>query len=146
LVDWPPKPDRCETFNVEDLVAIRVTTDGGDIGYFVTWGRIQDAVDPAPLEKLILKVSERFGLPGVALSAQLCDSLQDARGAQYFYEAIFTFAQQPIPYGPKYEKWRKSKSKLMRKGKDLYYAGLALDATPSTSPLPGSIAPGGSRG
>jgi hypothetical protein len=35
---------------MENVVAVRVTTDLGQARYFVTWGRIQDVVDGSELE------------------------------------------------------------------------------------------------
>jgi hypothetical protein len=77
---------------MEDLVAVAVTTAEGPVAFFVTWDRIQDATDPKPLEALIMDVAGHFALPGTPVSATLCPSLQDARDAPLFYEALFSFA------------------------------------------------------
>jgi hypothetical protein len=108
---------------MEDLVAVQLTTVEGPVCYFITWGRIQDAVDPEPLEKLILEVADHFGLPGSPASARVCRSLQDAREAPLFYEALFAFAQKPIPFGSGYTKWRRRVDKLMRQGEEIYAVG-----------------------
>ena len=108
---------------VEDIVAVEVSTAGGVV-YFVTWGRVQDAVDPEPLEQLILASAPRFAIPGTPVSARLCASLQEARDAFHFYEALFEFAQRPIPFGSDYETWRARTDDLMRQGKEIYYAGM----------------------
>jgi hypothetical protein len=108
---------------MEDLVAVELTTADGHVCYFVTWGRIQSTVDAEPLEKVIVSVAGHFAVGGIPVTARLCGSLQDARDAPYFYEALFDFAQRPIPYGPTYEKWRKRMDKRMRKGKEIYFVG-----------------------
>jgi hypothetical protein len=108
---------------MEDLVAVELTTDEGPVCYFVTWGRIQDAVDREPLEQLIMTVADHFALPGKPASARLCDSLQEAREAPLFFEALFDFAQKPIPYGSGYQKWRRRTDKRMRRGKEIYAVG-----------------------
>lgn len=108
---------------MEDLVAVELTTVEGPVCYFVTWGRIQDATDPEPLEALIMKVAGHFALPGTPRSARLCASLQDAREAPLFYEALVSFGQQPIPFGPGYQKWRRRTNKRMRQGKEIYAVG-----------------------
>ena len=108
---------------MEDVVAVEVTTEDGHRAYFMTWGRIQDAVDPEPIERLMLKVAHRFAIGGVASGARLCDSLQEARDAPYFYEALITFAHQPIPFGPDYAKWRRRVQRRMRDGKEIYFLG-----------------------
>jgi hypothetical protein len=113
----------CETQVVEDLVAIEVRTKRGQFCYFLTWGRIQDAVDPAPLAELILSVADQFSVPGAPDSARVCGSLQEARGAPLFYEGLFEFAQRPIPFGPDYETWRIETDAKMRTGKEIYFAG-----------------------
>jgi hypothetical protein len=108
---------------MEDLVAVELTTAEGPRCYFVTWGRIQDAVDPAPLEAVILDVAGHFALPGTPVSTRVCDSLQEAREAPLFYEALFTFAQNPIPFGPGYQKWRRKMDKRMRRGLEIAAVG-----------------------
>jgi hypothetical protein len=45
---------------MDDWVALEVKTDSGRSGFFVTWGGIQDAVDPGPLEELTLRLAKRF--------------------------------------------------------------------------------------
>jgi hypothetical protein len=108
---------------MEDIVAVELTTTDGDVCYFVTWGRIQSRVEPGPLEKLILKVADHFAISGLPAKARLCWSLQDARETPYFYEALFTFSQRPIPFGPGYEKWRQRMHRRMRRGKQIYFVG-----------------------
>jgi hypothetical protein len=108
---------------VEDLVAVELRTKDGQLCYFLTWGRIQDAVDPAPLSELILSVADRFSVPGAPVSARVCGSLQEARGAPLFFEALFEFAQRPIPFGSDYETWRSETDAKMRAGKEIYFAG-----------------------
>ena len=87
---------------MEDIVAVAVSTDTGAVTYFLTWGRIQDRVDPETLENLIMSVVGRFSIPGTAVSARLCDSLQEASSAPYFFEYYFGFCQRPFPFGKRY--------------------------------------------
>ena len=108
---------------MEDLVAVEVTTAEGPRCWFVTWGRIQDPVDPAPLEALVLRVADHFALPGTPVSARVCDTLQEAREAPLFFEALFEFAQRPIPFGDGYEAWRERADRLMQEGKEVYAVG-----------------------
>jgi hypothetical protein len=117
---------------MEDLVAVEVTTNEHVSCYFITWGRIQHAVDPEPLQDLILTVAAHFAIPGTPSSVRLCDSLQEATNAPLFYEALFYFAQRSIPYGKGYERWRRKIDKRMRSGKELYFAGpfRRLDSAP----------------
>jgi hypothetical protein len=91
---------------MEDIVAVAVQLTNGQEVFFLTWGRIQDTVNPKPLAELILKQSHRFSLGGSALNARVCGSLQEAAGEPLFYEGFFSFCQQRIPYGSDYSEWR----------------------------------------
>lgn len=108
---------------MDDLVAVRVTLESGVHRYFVTWGRIQDAVDPTELERIVLDRCSGFSLGGTAVAAELCDSLQAAKGERYFFEALFEFGQRRIPFGEGYEAWRQDMDRAMRAGKQLYFLG-----------------------
>jgi hypothetical protein len=116
---------------MEDLVAVEVTTTDGRTCFFMTYGRIQSPVDPAPLERIILKVAHDFATGEPPASAKVCWSLRDAKDAPFFYEALFSFAQQPIPNGPGYEKWRKRMDRRMRNGREIYFLGTEDAARPS---------------
>ena len=89
----------------------------------MTWGRIQDPVDPEPLEELILSRCTGFSLGGKPVGARLCWNLQEAAHAPYFYEGLFSFSQQPIPFGDHYQTWRKDMHRGLQKGEELYYLG-----------------------
>jgi len=113
----------CQNGDVEDIVAVEVTTDTGRRVYLLTWGRIQDRVDPQPLERLIMAVAGRFKMPGRPVSARVCDSLQAAAAAPYFYECFFGFCQKPIPFGDGYEAWRHERDERMREGYEIAAVG-----------------------
>lgn len=102
---------------------MRVTLASGVSRYFVTWGRVQDAVDPTGLEELVLERCTGFSLGDTAVSAEVCASLQDASREPYFFEALFSFSQRQVPSGDGYEKWRSETDEAMRRGKQLYYLG-----------------------
>jgi hypothetical protein len=89
---------RCQ-FLMEDIVAVAVELEDGSERFFLTWGRIQDAVKPAPIEQLMLGVSTQFSLGGKPVNARLCPSLQEARDEPYFYESFFGMCQRTIPFG-----------------------------------------------
>ncbi len=107
---------------MEDIVAVAVELENGDVRYFLTWGRIQSNVDPAPLERIVLEQSHRFALGGKATKARLCESLQEASNEAGFYECFFSMCQEKIPFGKTtYPKWRARMDKKMKMGKELYY-------------------------
>ena len=120
---------------MEDLVAVAVELDTGDVRYFITWGRIQHPVDPKPLAHLILEQSHRFALGGNALTARVCTTLQEAAQQPLFYEALFTFAQRAIPFGPDYAQWREDINVRMHEGKELYLLGTPTSANESRPKL-----------
>jgi hypothetical protein len=114
---------------MEDIVAVAVKLDDATEHFFLTWGRIQDAVDPTPLAELVLRQSHRFVRGGTPISARVCSSLQEAAHTALFYEGFFSFCQTRIPYGPDYQNWRQTMHERMQQGKELYFLG-KHDATP----------------
>jgi hypothetical protein len=111
-----------QTDAVEDLIAVAVKLDNGGERFFVTWGRIQDAVDAEPVEQLVLKNANGFNLGGAPVSARLCASLHEAADEPYFFEALFDFARRKPP-GRRWKRWRSARAKAMGSGKELYYLG-----------------------
>lgn len=109
---------------MEDIVAVEIELEDGRKRYFMTWGRIQHVVNPVKLEKIVLKFSSSCALNGKPLKATICDSLQEASQARYFYESLFDISQRKFEYGTDYEQWRKEMDKLMHKGKEIWYLGL----------------------
>jgi hypothetical protein len=57
------------------------------------------------------------------VSAEVCATLQEASREPYFFEALFSFAQDRIPFGDGYEEWRATTDHEMRKGKHLHFLG-----------------------
>lgn len=113
---------------MEDIVAVEVTTDSGTRCYFLTWGRIQDPVDPEPLEAIVMEHAHRFATPGAPLSTRVCGTLQDAAEAPRFFEYFFGFCQERIPFGRwTYQRWRKRTDAEMRAGKHLAFCGPVKD-------------------
>jgi len=108
---------------LENIVAVELEVDTGEKRYFLTWGRIQEDVDPRPLEALILQHCHGYSLGGAPVRARLCDSLQEAAGAPYFYEALFYMTAYPIPDGPEYPIWLQKIGEEMARGNHLYYLG-----------------------
>jgi hypothetical protein len=107
---------------METIVAVEVQLENGERRYFLTWGRIQNTIDPKPLEDLILKKSSHFAIGGKAISARLCASLQEASNEPGFYVCFFEMCQMKIPYGKTtYPKWRSKINKLMRNGKEIAF-------------------------
>jgi hypothetical protein len=111
---------------MDDVIAIEVRLADGASRYFLTWGRIQDPVNPTPVCELVLEASQRFALGGVAVQARLCDTLKEAaesRAAPYFYECLLKFGREKIPFGERYETWRQEKATAMCTGRDIAYCG-----------------------
>ena len=101
---------------MEDIVAVEVRLKTGESRYFMTWGRIQDTIDPKPLAELILRHAHSFAIAGVL------DSLHSAaEDSPLFYEALFSFASEGIPFGRRHERWRKKKAREMEAGKEIWH-------------------------
>ncbi len=118
---------------MEDVVAVAVRLDDGTERYFITWGRLQHAVDPHPLASLVLRHAHGFALGGTPVGARVCWSLWEARDAPYFYEGLTEFAREPIPDGRRYTKWKTRKIRALEAGKEIYYCG--AEHGPSDPPL-----------
>lgn len=111
---------------MDDVVAVEVTLDNGEKRFFLTWGRIQDRVDPGPVCDLVLRASGGYSLGGKAISARLCGTLRvaaDSGDAPYFYECLLGFARQPGPPDGEYEGWRAERAAAMEAGREISYCG-----------------------
>lgn len=108
---------------MEELVAVAVELASGDVRYFITWGRIQHPVDPRPLARLILDQCHHFALGSGVRTVRICPTLQEAAQQPFFYDALFTFAQHPIPFGSGYDAWRAAIDLRMQAGKEFYFLG-----------------------
>jgi len=107
---------------MEDIVAIRVVDSEGEEHYFLTWGRIFDAVDPAPLLEAVTPHLSNFGIKNFS-EIKLCRSLREASTQKYFYECFFSRCQQKIPFGDGYEEWRQERKAKIEGGKEICYLG-----------------------
>jgi len=115
---------------MHDVIAVEVRLANGDPRYFLTWGRIQDAVDAGAVCALVLHASSSFSLGADPVSARICNTLREAAqspNAPYFYECLLTFSHQPIPYGEGYAAWRTATDLAMRAGKEISYCGRPPD-------------------
>jgi hypothetical protein len=107
---------------VEQIVAVEVQLESGARRHFLTWGRIQDAVDPRPLARLVLKHAHHFGpMDGVPMSSRVLWSLHPALQAPEFFECFFEMCQVKIPTGDDYEAWRMSMDAAMQRGEQFRY-------------------------
>ena len=111
---------------MDDVVAARVRLTDGSSRYFMTWGRIQHAVDPMAVEQILWAALPGFALGGVPQSVQLCRSLQEAADSEFFFEALVSIAREPIPFGPSYQEWVAEKNQRMISGKDIWYLGASV--------------------
>ena len=109
---------------MEDVVAVELVAPSGVEHHVVTFGRVQDPVDPAPLIELVLDHASKFGLDG-AVSARICGSLQEAKEAPYFFEALIAFSTKMAAAALEddHDRWRTTTDREMRDGRHLYYLG-----------------------
>lgn len=106
---------------VDDVIAVRVTLADGGERYFLTWGRIQDVVDSAPVSALVFRHASQFSLGGRPVEARVCATLREAAGAPYFYECLLSFARHPEPAN--YDRWRMHIAEQMELGRQISYCG-----------------------
>jgi hypothetical protein len=99
----------CDHQDVDDVIAVEVQLAGGGRRFFVTWGRIQDPVNPDPVCATVLRFAHGCDLGDAPASARVCRSLREAADtadAPYFYECFMALCRQPIPSGGDFESWR----------------------------------------
>lgn len=111
---------------VDDVVAVEVELQDGEKRYFLTWGRVLDAVDGAPIAQLVLRHAAAFSIDGEPARARLCQSLREAAdsdSAPYYYECLLRFSREPIPFGDGFEDWRHERAGAMERGDELAYCG-----------------------
>jgi hypothetical protein len=116
---------------VDDVIAVEVSLADGGLRYFLTWGRVQDAIDGTEVSDIVLAYSRGCALGGVPVSARVCDTLREAAdspSAPYFYECYLSFCHQPVPYGDGYEAWRTATDEAMRAGMQISYCGRPVAA------------------
>lgn len=109
---------------VEDVVAVELIARSGVKHHVITFGRIQDPVDPEALVEIVIGRASMFGL-GDAVSARVCGSLQEAKEAPYFFEALIDFGARLARAALEvdWELWRATTDREMRDGRHLYYLG-----------------------
>jgi hypothetical protein len=105
--------------------------EGGETHYYLTYGRVHDAVDPRPIERAVRRYVDR-PTRRVA-SVELCDTLAAASRAPYFYEGLFHFSNSPIPFGDGYAEWRDEQRNSSTKAR--------VFSTPETRPTLSSAPP-----
>lgn len=114
---------------MEDIVALEATLTNDTKRYFLTWGRVFDPNDPTPLIECVRPHMRKYQLGGEVASIRVCDTLQQAAHAAYFFEALFHFAQCPVPRGEAYQSWKERMREELAEGKQLYYLGADLPAS-----------------
>jgi hypothetical protein len=112
---------------MDDVVALRVTLATGGQRFFLTWGRLFGAGEDQPLIDVVRPHLERMARSEVR-TVQICDSMQEAAGERYFFEAFFTLCQQCIPFGPGYDEWAVETRRRVEAGKDIHYLGVKGDS------------------
>ena len=108
---------------MEIIVALEVGLANGDSTHFMTWGRVQDVVEPESVERVVLTYAQLVGLPAKAVKARLCRSLQEASHQPFFYECFFLMCQMRVPYGPDFDAWKAARAAAMKEGREIYWLG-----------------------
>src|SRR5664280_911655 len=108
---------------MEDVAAVKVILSGGVGRVFITWGIIQNIVDPSELESFVLRRSQRCSMGGEPVRAEICDTLREPSSQRYFCKAPVKFSQNTVPVGETYQEWRNMKDLKMESGGEIYYLG-----------------------
>jgi hypothetical protein len=67
-----------DTALVDDVVAVKVELADGTSRYFLTFGRIQDVVEPGPLCELVLSHAAPYVLGTNVVGASICSRMREA--------------------------------------------------------------------
>lgn len=126
--------DRPGALVVDDIVALKATLLTGQELYFLTWGRLFDPVDAEPLIEVVRPHVMRMARDPIR-DIRLCESLQEAAGTPFFFEAFFKICQERIPFGRDHPAWAKAKADELREGKGIHFLGRQDDeaAGPSSA-------------
>lgn len=117
---------RVYSVGMDDIIAVEVRLADGTPRFFVTWGRIQDAVDTEPVCAVVMRHAPSFSLGGDPVSARVCLSLREAADsdfAPYFYECLMSFSRSQLPTGADHEPWRQQRAEAMKGGNEIAYCG-----------------------
>ena len=106
---------------MEDIIAIKVVT-GSEKKFFLTWGRIFDRVDEQKIIDIIKGFLSVYRIKEYQ-QIRVCESIQEASSAKYFFECLFKMSQKKIPFGVGYKKWQSSMRKKIETGKEIYFLG-----------------------
>ncbi len=114
---------------MEDIIAIKVLDKKKGEAAFLTWGRVLDRVDPAPMEKMLAKFLPKYGLNNV-IKVSVCWSLKDVASYPYFFEKLVFFAWNPIPFGKRYKSWASRMKRAISAGEEIYFLGVKKRSEP----------------
>lgn len=108
---------------MDDIVAVEVRLADGESRYVLTWGRVQDPVDPHSLADVVLARSRNFDLGGEPIWARVRWYLNAAAGEPYFHECLagLVARRSAADYGT--PAWLTATDAAMREGRELYYCG-----------------------
>ena len=109
---------------MDEVVAVAVTLEDGATRYFLTYGRIFDPVDTAPIEATVLQFASGCDLGGTPVSAEVCTTLQDASKEPYFFEALFEITRDSAsPSSRRYRRWKRKVAEGMSQGREIWFLG-----------------------
>jgi hypothetical protein len=105
---------------MDDVVCVKVKDKTRGTVFVMTWGRVFDPIDPKPLFKALRQGLQPSGLREIK-SMHLCDSLAEGAAETFFYEALISFAQKPIPFGREtYWRWTEKTRRAIENGKEIH--------------------------
>lgn len=110
---------------MDTIVAVRASSPAHGGVYFLTWGRVQDAVDTAGIERVVSDYVVRSTDLRDVEQIEVCASLGEAANAPFFFESFFDMSQRRRPEkGWQLALWRRRTAKRMARGQDIWFLGL----------------------
>ena len=111
---------------MDDIIAVQLTDSKGVIHFFLTWGRIFGRTEPKKIEEIVVRHAPRFGI-SKPKAVKICDSLNQAAAARYFYECFFHLSREMMPIGAKpYAAWQAKMKRQILSGKQIFYCGTEI--------------------
>ena len=105
---------------MEDLVCAKAHDSKRGKIALITWGRVFDVVDEVALKRALVSGLGVKGFRSIK-RIEICFSLSEGARERYFFEALFHFAQRPIPFGETtYRRWAAKMRKEISQGRQLF--------------------------
>lgn len=111
---------------MENIVGIKFVDKQRGEGAVITWGRLFDSVDDTELLEVVKKKLPSFGVYDLE-DIEISYSLMEISDQPYFYEQLAYFIKRPVYFGNDYDKWKRKKREVLKKGCEILFTGFKND-------------------